>query len=203
MASPLGKQILFGRSTKASAAARLKEALAWLAADRRREAAAWAGALALCGLAAFAWDARSGQPAADAAEGAPETADTLIPTGFALVPIEVSNFESLDSILGRAGVVDLFLPSADGRQRARRVASRVRILRSPRDPSRFAVLVPTSESHRLVTHAGAFFVAVQRPGGGGAVFEKAEAPDPDSSKKNRAASRLRVEMPDEDASQPN
>lgn len=182
-----------------AAAEALAPARAWLGADRKREAAAWVGAFALCGLAALAWDARTSQ-GVEEAEEAREAADTMIPAGFALVPIEVSNFESLDSILGRTGVVDLFLPNADGRSRARRVAQRVRILRSPRDPSHFAVLVPASESHRLVSHAGAFFVAVQRPGSGGAVFESAESNEPRT--KNRIAPRLRVETPDEDDRSP-
>ena len=34
-------------------------------------------------------------------------ADTYIPKGHTLVPIEIANYKSLDSIIGKFGVVDL------------------------------------------------------------------------------------------------
>lgn len=87
--------------------------------------------------------------------------DTYIPAGFVLVPIEVQNYESLDSILGSHGVVDLFLPSPKGSGKGLRVAQRVRIMRAPLNPSQFAVLVRDSESENLVRTDSAFFVVVQ------------------------------------------
>ena len=156
---------------------RVKRTLERLAQWREREIWLWIGALVLAGAAAFLWDRTQSQSVDPAAQsghaGSDEIAavDTRIPAGFVLVPIQIANFESLDSILGRTGVVDLFLPSADGVRPARRVAERIRILRSPKDPSHFAVLAPESESHRLVTHEGAFVVAVQNPKARGAAFE--------------------------------
>ncbi len=87
--------------------------------------------------------------------------DTFIPAGFVLVPIEVQNYESLDSILGSHGIVDLFLPSERGSGKGSRVASRVRIMRAPLNPSQFAVLVRDDESEQLVRTDSAFFVVVQ------------------------------------------
>jgi hypothetical protein len=101
-----------------------------------------------------------------------DSVDTFIPAGFVLVPIEVVNYESLDSVLGRFGVVDLFATDPATGGRSAQVASRIRILRAPRNPNQFAVLAPESESRRLVSHAGGFYVIVQNPKSGGTAFEK-------------------------------
>lgn len=87
--------------------------------------------------------------------------DTFIPAGYVLVPIEVQNYESLDSILGSHGVVDLFLPSENGSRKGSRVANRVKILRAPLNPSQFAVLVREDDSEQLVRSQTPFFVVVQ------------------------------------------
>ncbi len=92
-----------------------------------------------------------------------ESAATYIPAGFVLVPIEVANFESLDSILGQFGVVDLFVGSEDPRVKPHKLAERVKILRAPLNPNHFAVLVPDSESQKIVAYSGALTVVVQNP----------------------------------------
>jgi hypothetical protein len=112
--------------------------------------------------------------------------DTYIPAGFVLVPIEVQNYEALDSILGQHGVVDLFLPSPDSK-RGVRVASRVKILRAPQNPSQFAVLVRDSESEQLVRSESAFFVVVQNSKQSGTGFVNAESV-PQQKRKSRVIS---------------
>ena len=123
----------------------------------------WLGAIALSAFAAYYWDATTPMASGPHEPESAESAATLIPAGFVLVPIEVANFESLDSILGKFGTVDLFIPSDDSKQKARKVAHRVRMLRAPLNPSRFAVLVNENESPRLVSHNGPFIVAVLNP----------------------------------------
>ena len=92
----------------------------------------------------------------------PETADTLIPAGFVLVPIEVQNFESLDSILGQYGIVDLYQAPLKSGGRPYRVASHIKILRAPLNPSHFAVLVNEADSVALIASQHPFTVVVQR-----------------------------------------
>lgn len=92
-----------------------------------------------------------------------ETADTYIPSGFVLVPIEIQNIEGLDSILGQFGVVDLFLPGHEGLSRGRLVARRLKILRAPLNPSQFAVLAPEGQAPDIVRHEGPFIVVIQNP----------------------------------------
>jgi hypothetical protein len=91
------------------------------------------------------------------------SADTYVPDGFVLVPIEVQNIESLDAILGNYGVVDLFHPSVDPNGHAKLLARQVKILRAPLDPKKFAVLVPTEQSQALVKIDAPLFVTIHNP----------------------------------------
>lgn len=124
-----------------------------------------------------------------------ETAATYIPDGYVLVPIEVANFESLDSILGKFGVVDLFVGSDDPKVRPRKLAERVKILRAPLNPSHFAVLVPDSESQKIVGYSGALTVVVQNPAKSGLSFVRDVKDSPTDRPRSRARrSRVVVEV---------
>lgn len=74
-----------------------------------------------------------------------DSIDTFIPDGFVLVPIEIQNLPSLESMVGQYGVVDLY---SNGETTP--IARGLRLIRSPRDPSQFAVLVPQERSHEIV-----------------------------------------------------
>ncbi|OFZ13987.1 MAG: hypothetical protein A2Z20_10160 [Bdellovibrionales bacterium RBG_16_40_8] len=90
---------------------------------------------------------------------APEAIDTFIPRGFVLVPIEVQNLASLDSIVGQFGVVDLY-----AEDKTLPVGRGLKLVRSPRDPSQFAVMVSESDSRTIVKHGQKpFHVTVQNP----------------------------------------
>lgn len=91
------------------------------------------------------------------------SADTYVPDGFVLVPIEVQNADSLDAILGNFGVVDLFHPSLEPKGQARLIAKQVKILRAPLDPKKFAVLVPHGQSSALVKIDTPLFVTIHNP----------------------------------------
>ena len=134
--------------------------------DRRQ--APWVIAVLAAGVMAWYWDRKTptGEGDPHKAESI-EAADTYIPQGFVLVPIEVANFDSLDSILGKYGIVDLYSSSStldSGHEsRPKKVADHVKILRAPLNPSHFAVLVSEAQSPDLVRYAGAFTVVVQNP----------------------------------------
>lgn len=98
--------------------------------------------------------------------------DTFIPKGFVLVPIEVQNFESLDSIFGQFGVVDLFQTMANERLEQRLVARNIRLLRAPHNPSHFAVLVQEARADQILKFGGAFTVVVKPRSKDGTEFVK-------------------------------
>ena len=94
--------------------------------------------------------------------------DTMIPKGYVLVPLEVENYEAVDSILGHFGVVDLF-------QRQTLVARNVRILRAPQNPSHFAVLVREGEVKEVLQNGGSFSVVIKPRQKDGTEFVKQSA----------------------------
>lgn len=97
--------------------------------------------------------------ATEDAEPIIESIDTYIPSGFVLVPISVQNLASLDSIVGQYGVVDLY---AEGENSA--IARELKLIRSPKDPSQFAVLVPEHQAKEIMrVSAKPFQVIVQNP----------------------------------------
>ncbi len=99
--------------------------------------------------------------------------DLLIPEGQSLVPIEVTNYETLDSLLGSYGVVDLFFVDPTKPETGKKIASMVKILRAPKNPSHFAVLVPARLAQHILQYQGPFTVSVQNPKfQTGTLFEK-------------------------------
>ena len=114
----------------------------------------------------------SSAPPPENRSGAPSGVDTFIPKGFVLVPIEVTNYEALDSILGKFGVVDLYQPAAPAGDRAKLVARNVRLLRAPQNPSLFAILIRESDSERILRFGATFQVILKRPEKVGTEFVK-------------------------------
>ena len=89
--------------------------------------------------------------------------DTVIPTGYVLVPIEVANLESIDSLLGDKAVVDIYTVQADGKKSRRALARKVKVIRAPQNPSVMAVLTPEAHAADILTEQGPFFIAIQNP----------------------------------------
>jgi hypothetical protein len=117
---------------------------------------------------------RSTTPPAEAGKAVRAQVDTYIPKGFVLVPIEVQNYESLDSILGQFGVVDLFQAGTAAQPQQKLVARNVRILRAPQNPSHFAILVQEAEVSGILKNSTPFFVVVKHPDKTGTEFVKGE-----------------------------
>jgi len=94
-----------------------------------------------------------------------ESADTYIPKNHVLIPIEIANHESLAALLGAYGVVDLFAVHESGSSFSpgKKVASRVKMIRAPLNPQKFAVLTHETQAHQIVNHSGPFFVVIQNP----------------------------------------
>ena len=101
-----------------------------------------------------------------------ESIDIFIPEDQSLVPIRVANNESLDQIIGRYGVVDLYSVPLNPGERAVRIAYKVRLLRSPGNPNYFSVLLPADQAHRITGYPGEFYVSVRNPKSTGTRFIK-------------------------------
>ncbi len=123
------------------------------------------GAFFCLGIVAYLFsnNAEAELPTVQPAEATPSV-DTFIPKGFVLVPIEVSNSESLTSLVGEVGgVVDLYLPSNENQKGGLKVGAKLKLLRAPLNPQQYAVLVKEGESSKLLSFAGPFIAVVQNP----------------------------------------
>lgn len=88
--------------------------------------------------------------------------DTMIPAGHLLIPIQLSNAESLASLSGQFSLVDLYaMADKEANRKSFKVASAVKLLRAPLNPQQFAVLIKEEESSKLVSLEGPFFAAIK------------------------------------------
>ena len=102
---------------------------------------------------------------------APQDVTTFIPEGFQLVPIEIANYEALDSVLGQFGVIDLYTAS-ENESNSRALARAIKILRAPLNPSQFAVLVPDPMVSTIVKKGPLYKVVIRNPNASGTRIEK-------------------------------
>jgi hypothetical protein len=109
-----------------------------------------------------------------------KSADTYIPKGFVLVPIEIANSESLNSLIGEVGgLVDLYLVNnhEGQKQTKKKIASRIKIIKAPLNPQQYAVLVKESESASILTTPGPFIAVIQNPESGLTEIMKTQKPE--------------------------
>jgi hypothetical protein len=88
------------------------------------------------------------------------TVDTLIPNGFALVPIELENIAAIASVIEGYGVVDIYLGKSSSRN-SKKIFQKVKILRAPKNPHSYALLLPDHLSSVLMQYEGPFFAVIQ------------------------------------------
>ena len=110
----------------------------------------------------FLWSITKKAPTAGPLkEVAPEVASTFIPKGMVLVPVRLENAQSISTLLGEMGVIDLFATTPSGE--TKKVVSRVKVLRSPNNPTEYAVLCHQSRAKEILKWGGPFIAAIQNP----------------------------------------
>jgi hypothetical protein len=90
--------------------------------------------------------------------GDPVAADTYIPPGQVLVPIQIENSESLNAVMGPFAIADLYAVSSGHNTL---VAEKVKLIRAPLNPQQFAVLVSDSLSRTIMQSKTSFSVVLQ------------------------------------------
>ena len=88
-----------------------------------------------------------------------ETADTYIPAGHVLVPIEIENVESVSGIIGAFALVDLYTRPPQALEMFL-VAQKIKLIRAPLNPNQYAVLVTESQSVDLLKINPRFWVTI-------------------------------------------
>ena len=89
----------------------------------------------------------------------PDALDTFVPLGFTLVPIKIENQTEMGSLIDNFALVDLHKKDV-----TEVIESNVRLLRSPRNPDVFAVLVEQERAKDLISKYGAIFtISLKNP----------------------------------------
>lgn len=90
-----------------------------------------------------------------------DSVDTVIPFGFVLVPVELINQEALTSIISDHAIIDLFSTASLGQKGGIRVGKKLKLIRAPLNPEKFAVLVTEEEAAALMSINGPFSAVIQ------------------------------------------
>ena len=93
----------------------------------------------------------------------PVSLDQMVPKGFVLVPLEISNGEDLFSFIGAYAVVDLYLDSKRVGLPEQQVASQVRVFPPQLEEGLWTALIPEKEVIHLFEYVSAFYAVIQNP----------------------------------------
>ena len=111
------------------------------------------------------------------------SADTYIPAGQVLVPIQIDNSSALSGLVGSFAVVDLYAEQEKGGNQL--VASKVKLIRAPLNAEQFAVLVSDAKAKEIMQIKTSFWVVLQNRESLRANLEKNTLEDPESKMKNK------------------
>lgn len=98
--------------------------------------------------------------------------DHLIPKGFVLIPIEISNHKDIMNIIGAYGVVDLYAYSKETGLPEIQTASVLKIIPPETEEGDFIALVPEKEAIHLFNYSEPFYAVIQNPNKRGAKIYK-------------------------------
>lgn len=87
--------------------------------------------------------------------------DELIPAGFVLIPVQLENHQSIDSVAGSQSIVNLYRTKAGKPDAGVLMGRNLRMIRAPLNPQQFAVLVPETQVHRFISQQGQLHAVLQ------------------------------------------
>ena len=93
----------------------------------------------------------------------PASLDSLVPKGFVLMPIEISNGTDIKNIIGSYGVVDLYAYSKDTGLPENLAGSSLKILPPSTEEGAFTALVPEKSAIHLFSYTESFYAVIQNP----------------------------------------
>lgn len=95
----------------------------------------------------------------------PEThfSDTIIPPGYSLTPISIANAEALSALIDGFALVDVYTVDSENQKAGQKILGKAKLIRAPRDPNQYAILLPESESGYLMQKKGPFSVVIKNP----------------------------------------
>lgn len=125
----------------------------------------------MLGLISFLFSLKTEAPAEQTPQKQVEV-DELIPEGYFLLPLELTNREALVSMIGDTSIVDLFTIHPQTLNPQKKIASRVKLIKSPKNPDQFALLLEESNTMDILKHSGPYFATIQNRKNRKSVFPK-------------------------------
>lgn len=96
-----------------------------------------------------------------------QSIDTFVPQGYVLVSLQLTNADSIGSMMGNYSLIDLYSvrdPNDISRKEKNLpVASHLRLIRSPNNPNLFGVLVPETAREVIRSLAFPVFGVIKNP----------------------------------------
>lgn len=87
--------------------------------------------------------------------------DELIPEGFALLPIELVNKEALSALIGETAFIDIYTLQSQTLNPNKKIATRMKLIKSPKNPDQFAIIILESKTLDILRHPGPYFATIQ------------------------------------------
>lgn len=87
------------------------------------------------------------------------SADTFIPAGYVLVPIQIDNGQNVSGFIDAFALVDLYASTSSGGNAL--IAEKIKLIRAPLNPSQFAVLATEYQAKQIMQINTAFWVVLQ------------------------------------------
>ncbi len=92
--------------------------------------------------------------------GGPVQADTIIPKGFILFPIQLENIDAIKGVIDSYGVIDIYCRSKNGGA-TKKLLSKVKIIQAPYNPEEYALFLPEYLSSKMMSETGPFLGVIQ------------------------------------------
>ena len=89
--------------------------------------------------------------------------DQLVPKGFVLMPIEISNAEDIISLIGAYGVVDLYAYSKHTGLPDKKVADYIKVIPLNTESAGLTALIPEHSALDLFEYSESFYAVIQNP----------------------------------------
>ena len=112
-------------------------------------------------LGILSWVLQKKEVQASAVVNEMKPIDHLLGDGQIAAPIELSNSEAIDGLMDQNAFVNLYSLHPQTLKANTKVATRVRLARSPKDQLRFFVILNESELQKLMQKEGPFYAVLQ------------------------------------------
>ncbi len=112
-------------------------------------------------LGVFSWLLRTQESQAAANTDEMTAIDQLLGDGQIAAPIDLSNAEAIDGLMNQTAFVNLYTLHPQTLKANTKIATRIRLARSPKDPSKFFVIINESQLQKLLIKEGPYYAVLQ------------------------------------------